>query len=103
MSGGSWDYFYQKVDTMAHSLMRQECPYRKALGEKLLAFVTPLHHIEWVDSFDMSFGEELPAIKAALGEQAASLALAQYIAQGNDFIHRLTELMDTIKKEHGIK
>lgn len=68
MSGGSWDYAYIKLEEISERLKSATCPYRRALGRKLDKFTTAIHDIEWVDSSDMGEGDDIPAIKKALGK-----------------------------------
>lgn len=69
MSGGSWDYFFQRVRDVADALEFDKTPYedysylqlsvkqkkaRHKLGKVLRELIAPLKAIEWVDSGDCS-------------------------------------------------
>lgn len=75
MSGGSYDYLYSKVEDAADRLRGQNNPLRRAFGVHLKAIAKALHDIEWVDSCDTSPGDEVPAIKKALGGRLPQLLL----------------------------
>jgi len=66
MSGGSWDYFYGRLEDVASRLQCERDPLRKAFGAHLQKCAKALHDIEWVDSCDCSPGDEVEAIKAVL-------------------------------------
>jgi hypothetical protein len=68
MSGGSYDYFYTKLDDMARSI-RLINPERKAFVKHLKKVVKALHDIEWVDSCDYGVNAELPAIMECISER----------------------------------
>lgn len=80
MSGGSWEYFFGRLDDVADRLKAESCPLRRALGSRLKLAATALHAIEWVDSCDRSKGSELDDIRAALGKDAEFDALAELVA-----------------------
>lgn len=69
MSGGSWDYVYQKVAETSERLMLSKCHHRRALGSTLNSYVKALHDIEWVDSGDYGPGDELSSIREAIGKE----------------------------------
>lgn len=63
MSGGSYDYLYWKVEDAARKLMSKAQPnYRQAFGDLLLRCAKALHDVEWVDSDDMSEGDDKDSI-----------------------------------------
>jgi len=69
MSGGSWDYFYSRLEDVATRLIdsninQSEAVLRKALGVLLLKCSKALHDIEWVDSCDYGIGDEREALEA---------------------------------------
>lgn len=66
MSGGSWEYFYSRLDNVADQLIGQEDPLRILLGHRLKLCAEALHDIEWVDSCDYSKGDDHASIKVAL-------------------------------------
>lgn len=67
MSGGSWDYIYFKFDEVSSRLCASSDPLRSALGVKVAHIAKALHDIEWVDSSDYAEGDDVAAIKKALG------------------------------------
>ena len=68
MSGGSYDYICHRVDDVADNLLNQKSSLRRAFGAHLKDVAKALHDIEWVDSGDYGTGDELEAIKKALGK-----------------------------------
>ena len=62
MSGGSWGYFYHRVDEVADRLeARGQSVDRRALGAHLHKVATALRAIEWSDSGD---DDEVAAVEA---------------------------------------
>jgi|SRR5579872_6553677 len=95
MSGGSWDYLYDKVADAAIRLAGERCPHRKAFGLHLRLVAEALHGIEWVDSCDKSPGDEIEAImKCITHEQVLSSA----IQEAEKILNTLTETISEIKK-----
>ena len=70
MSGGSYDYLYQRVTDMAHTMQHSDRPLRKAFGVHLLLIASAMHDVEWVDSADYGSGDEDEAIRACLPADA---------------------------------
>ena len=68
MSGGSWEYFFYKIQEVAEKLEGETCDHRNALGVLLNKCAKALHDIEWVDSGDYAPGDELEAIRACFDE-----------------------------------
>ncbi len=93
MSGGSWDYFYGKLEEVVDRLECGECPYRKAMGKKLRPFVEALHAIEWVDSGDWSAGDDVKKIKEAIGEDAKPVVVREIKLELLNTIKELKELL----------
>lgn len=79
MSGGAYDYSYQKVDEMAERLERSECPKRRAFAEHLKLVSVAMHDIEWVDSCDYVPGDEHSAIANALGKDGPAIVLDEAV------------------------
>lgn len=79
MSGGSWGYAYDGLDEVAERLSGSDDAERRALGTLLSRVAKALHDIEWVDSGDYGKGDELAAIRAALGDNADALILTEAI------------------------
>ncbi len=82
MSGGSWDYFYQKMNEGADKLKRDGRPERRAFGKRMEAFAKAMHEIEWVDSEDSSSPRDVDAIKEAL-------ILEELVAEARALVERL--------------
>ncbi len=77
MSGGSYDYFYTKLDDMADSI-RLINPERKAFVKHLKKVVKALHDIEWVDSCDYGVNAEIAAIMECVSErEVLDIAVAE--------------------------
>jgi hypothetical protein len=68
MSGGSMNYFYQKMEEDA--AFREHTPQRRAFAAHLKKVAKALHDIEWVDSSDYGQGDENAAIEACLAPGA---------------------------------
>lgn len=67
MSGGSYDYAYNKAEDMADSLCsKTNSPLRRAFGRHLNLVAKAMHDIEWVDSGDYGTGDENDAIAKVL-------------------------------------
>lgn len=63
MSGGSYEYLCFKMQEAALKLMkRDQSAYRKAFGELMMKCSKAMHDIEWVDSADLSEGDDLKSI-----------------------------------------
>lgn len=75
MSGGSWDYVYYKFEEVADRLRSEGRIERRAFGDLVARVAKAMHDIEWVDSCDMGPGDEVAAIRAALGGDAAAYAV----------------------------
>lgn len=92
MSGGAYDYVYQRIwDIEIEG--QHECP-RRAAFQKLLGLVaTAMHDIEWVDSGDCSPGDEHAAIDACFADVTLSAKAAAY--------DQMVILFDSMK-EHSV-
>lgn len=89
MSGGSWDYFYGRLEDVALRLQCERDPLRKAFGSHLQKCAKALHDIEWVDSCDCSPGDEVKAIKAVLGHDCHALVLSESRKQAEAALEQL--------------
>jgi len=89
MSGGSWDYVCYKIGEAADELVNAKDPLRRALGKKMKPFAQAMHDIEWVDSCDYGTGDDIQAIRDALGEDCDKLVMAEL----NDESKALIDLM----------
>jgi hypothetical protein len=52
-------------------------PLRRALGAHLVKVAAALHDVEWVDSSDMSAGDEAAAIRAVVSPEAEATEIAK--------------------------
>ena len=93
MSGGSWNYVCYKIEDTAQRLLESRDPMRRALGEKLLPFAHALHDIEWVDSSDYGPGDDVEAIKKALGDNWEEHTLAQLVAEHESLLDQWREIV----------
>jgi len=97
MSGGSWDYLYQKMNEASASLKASTMPERRAFGELMGRCAKAMHDIEWVDSCDKSEGDEIASIRAALEPVASASILAEAVKDGERIAKRLSELLEEAK------
>lgn len=97
MSGGSYDYFYFKLEEMATSI-RPITPLRKAFCTQLLKAAKACHDIEWVDSGDKVSGDEDAAIRECLGEACDKLCLQEAIKDAEKALWELDKAINTAKK-----
>ena len=95
MSGGSWDYSFIRMEENALRLKSDEDPLRRAFGNKLLLFAKAMKNIEWVDSCDYGEGDDVEAIKAALGNNVEELVMAELIIDAQALIEQF--------KKYGVK
>ena len=67
MSGGSMNYLYSKIDyDLESSPFERNTPQREAFWHHMQKVIKALHDIEWVDSCDMSPGDENEEIEVCL-------------------------------------
>lgn len=66
MSGGSWNYAYNDLERLAEKLCNERKLKRRVLGKLVWRLAQAMHDIEWVDSDDMSPGDEIKAIEEVL-------------------------------------
>jgi hypothetical protein len=93
MSGGSWDYFYQKLEEVAEQLSTDKEPLRRAFGNHLKDCAIAMYNIEWVDSCDMAKGDERESIEKALGSNAKALEIQQATKEAQDVVNKLERLI----------
>lgn len=74
MSGGAYDYIGYQIQDFANDLKLRPVgsayPERQAFIQLLERVAAAAYAIEWVDSGDLSPGEEIEDIRAALGAHA---------------------------------
>jgi hypothetical protein len=97
MSGGSYDYFYSKVEDFATSL-RLTSPLRKAFKAHMIKVARACEDIEWVDSGDCGTGDEDKAIMACLGKDGPAMVLAECVKESERV---KADLDDAIEKAKG--
>lgn len=88
MSGGSWEYFYCKLDEVADRLLCDRDMKRKAFGKLMKNCAEAMHDIEWVDSADCSPGDEMKAIDKCLKFDARA-NMKELIAEEIESLERL--------------
>lgn len=93
MSGGSWDYMYQKLEEAADRLKADKKPLRRAFGAHVAKVAKALHDVEWVDSCDYGENDELPAIEAVLGKNAKALEIEIVKDDARKIIEQLERLL----------
>ena len=98
MSGGSWDYLYFKIEEAADQLKHEKCEYRRAFADLMKKVSVAMHDIEWVDSCDKGEGDEIEAIKTALGDEAEKMATQKLIEDADSVIERLTKAVSRLDR-----
>jgi hypothetical protein len=98
MSGGSWDYFCWKLEEVASRLQRERDPLRRAFGSHLQKCAKALYDIERVDSSDCAPGDEVKAIKVALGSDGPALILSEAKGEAEAALERLKAALAETKK-----
>lgn len=96
MSGGSWDYFYVKLEEVAGRLACDPSPLRAALGEMFYKSARAMHSIEWNDSGDGSDTEESDIIEA-LGRRAAELVADAAVSKIEGAINQAQDAIAALK------
>lgn len=97
MSGGSYDYLCYKIDDAANILMAKHQPdYRRAFGKHLRLIAKAMHDVEWVDSCDMSNGDDKKSIMLCIGHEQVLKELLNNAIKIRD---ELIELLEIINKE----
>jgi hypothetical protein len=100
VSGGSWDYVYNKFDETAARLLNSKDPLRRALGLRISYIANAMHDIEWVDSGDYGEGKEIEAIRKALGKNARSEVLKLVIINAENMKRDLEKAIQEARKEY---
>lgn len=94
MSGGSWDYVYQRFEGVSGRLISSKEPLRRALGKKIALIADAMHDIEWVDSCDLGKGDDVKSIEKALGKDARLIELDEVCKEAHTIRDRLGELLE---------
>ena len=98
MSGGSYDYLCYKMEDAADRLSQSKCPHRRAFAVLMYKCATAMHDVEWVDSGDMSEGDDIEAISAALGGVDTTELITSYRNEAQALVERLDAML--ANKEH---
>ena len=77
---------------MADELVDQKNPYRIAFGKHLKLVAEAMGAIEWVDSGDWEYGDELEAVQAALGDAHQEKAVSELKEQ----VRLLRDILDKV-------
>lgn len=109
MSGGSYDYAFGKIETLAEEIEVRTRARPTRMATLRLAFAAHLHlvaaaahDIEWVDSGDYGAGDEEESIRKALGPGATDAELDVAIEQVKTTLDALSaaiERAETRRKE----
>jgi len=102
MSGGSYQYAYQRIQDMAEEL-QPTTPLRQAFAEHLVKVAKACHHVEWVDSGDYKSGDEDQAIRDCLGQKADLLVLSAILRDAKRVQNELSAAIDAAAKLKLIK
>jgi hypothetical protein len=95
MSGGSHDYAFTHVASMADILKRSPRSDRRAFGLHLERVAQAMHDVEWVDSDDYAPDGDVLSIKACLSEEMIMDVLYRNALNAKEELERaLKEFMD---------
>ena len=100
MSGGSMDYAYRHV-LDAIDMVRGNTPERIAFRTHLARVAAAMRAIEWVDSCDYGKGDEVKAIKSALGTDGPALILSESRQQAEAALDQLKEALADCPNNQG--
>lgn len=81
MSGGSYDYAFRHVESMACDERQRRTPLRRAFAAHLQLVAEAMRAVEWVDSGDNGLGDEDELIRKVL---APGAELAEAIRMAED-------------------
>lgn len=76
MSGGSMEYLYSRVESVARHCISSDLPERRAFGRHLAKVAKALHAIEWVDSGDWGQPRDADAIRAVITPEQEAQSMA---------------------------
>ncbi len=80
MSGGSYNYAWERVEDFVSIIRKKDCPLRRAFAEHMVLVAKAMGDIEMVDSGDYGQGDEIESIQAVLApgaELAAAILMAK--------------------------
>ena len=97
MSGGSYEYVSMKMDDAADTLRGRHSsePHVVALANRLAEFAAVMHEIEWADSCDTSWSDQLDANIRALLAPGDELRVARMDAE--DAARRLAAVLARVQ------
>lgn len=100
MSGGSWDYFFYKLQEVADRLICESAnPLRVAFGRHLSKCSKALRAIEWFDSGDNGPDDEIEPIQACLNQSTdVSDFVVSELKKHQDFVGNLIKLLESENK-----
>lgn len=87
------DYLFSKVEDVALWLKEEKDPYRAMFGNHLLKVARALHEIEWVDSCDKSYPDDINAIKQVF-DNPDELALSVALDRAQETINELKSIRE---------
>ena len=97
VSGGSYDHLYYRIEDAAYRLCQKNQPtYRRAFGELLKKCAKAMHDVEWVDSDDLSTGDDEKSIMECIN---FSDMLRCSVQQAEEVRDELTRLIKESKKK----
>ena len=106
MSGGSYDYAFGRIETLADEVEHRTKAHPTAMGPLRLAFVAHLrlvaaamHAIEWVDSCDWGPGDEEESIRKALGPGATGAELDVTIDRAREALDALAVALKSAEEK----
>ncbi len=95
MSGGSLNYAYSQVESIAYDVLRRaDSNLHRAFGKHLLKVAKALHDLEWVYSSDYSCGDEIQAIREVITKN-------EEIESAKEEAKKLIAELEQLKKELG--
>jgi hypothetical protein len=95
MSGGSYNYAYHRLEEFSEEFgLRADTPARKAFAKHLQKVAKAMHDIEWVDSSDYGYGDEVEAIMACISKTELIEAA---IERAEKAVKELTETIKSLK------
>lgn len=97
MSGGAYDYAFEKVQDVANRLERQASPLRREFGRHLHKVAEIMKEIEWVDSGDRMHGNEIGMIEELLDVRSAELEIMDLAIEAEKLRRRTEDLIARIE------
>ena len=95
MSGGSLNYAYSQVESIAYDVLRRaDSNLHRAFGKHLLKVAQALHDLEWVLSSDYAIGDEVDAIRGVVTPN-------EEIESAKEEAKKLIAELEQLKKELG--